>query len=88
MRTCLIDQAKLQAAEAQLALTKKSLRHEQAAAARDRMKLASLEAKVAREKKKLRCAHCGNRAAIHPDDHHGPVALADAARGGSPARKA
>ena len=88
MRTCLIDQAKLQAAEVQLALTKKSLRHEQAAAARDRMKLASLEAKVAREKKKLRCAHCGNRAAIHPHDHHGPVALADAARGGSPARKA
>jgi hypothetical protein len=83
----MVGQAKVQAAEAQLAVCQKSLRHEQAAAARDRMKLANLEARVVREKKKMRCTHCGNRAAVHPDDHHGPVALADAARGGSPARK-
>ena len=78
-------QAKLQAANAQLAVCRKSLRHEQAAAAKDRMKLAAFEAKRAKELSKQRCAHCGRRAAMHPDDHHGPVALADPARGGSPA---
>eukprot|EP01043_Picozoa_sp_COSAG02_P039252 COSAG02_NODE_3086_length_7385_cov_371.477111_2_plen_1009_part_00 len=79
------SQSKLQATSAELAVCRKSLRHEQAAAARDRMKLAAFEAKRAKEIAKQRCSHCGQRAAVHPDDHHGPVALADPARGASPA---
>lgn len=79
------SQSKLQATSAELALCRKSLRHEQAAAARDRMKLAAFEAKRAKEIAKQRCSHCGQRAAMHPDEHHGPVALADPTRGGSPA---
>lgn len=78
-------QSKFQAACAELAVCRKSLRHEQAAAARDRMKLAAFEAKRAKEIAKQRCSHCGQRAAVRPGDHHGPVALADPARGGSPA---
>ena len=80
------SQSKLQATSAELALCRKALRHEQAAAARDRLKLAAFEAKRAKEIAKQRCSLCGQRAAVQPDQHHGPVALADPTRGGSPAR--